>query len=42
MSKIQQAYEQYDIFHQHRLAEEVRQEMLEDDAELKRFLEEKK
>jgi hypothetical protein len=38
----QLAFEQYDIFHQHRLAEEVRQEMLEDDAELKRFLEEKK
>lgn len=38
----QLALEHYDIFHQHRLAEEARQEMLTDDAELKRFLEEKK
>jgi len=36
------ALEQYDIFHQHRLAEEARGEALADDAELKRFLEEAK
>jgi len=35
----QLALEQYDIFHQHRLAEEAREETLTDDAELKRFLE---
>ena len=35
----QLALEQYEIFHQHRLAEEARDEMLADDAELKRFLE---
>jgi len=33
----QLALEQYDIFHQHRLAEEARQETLTDDAELKVF-----
>jgi len=38
----QLALEQYDVFHQHRLAEEAREEMLTDDAELKRFLEEDK
>jgi hypothetical protein len=38
----QLALEQYDMFHQHRLAEEAREETLADDAELKRFLEEKK
>jgi hypothetical protein len=38
----QLALEQYDIFHQHRLAEEAREETLSDDAELKRFLEEDK
>jgi len=38
----QLALEQYDIFYQHRLAEEARKETLTDDAELKRFLEEKK
>jgi len=38
----QLALEQYDIFHQHRLAEEARGEALADDAELKRFLEEAK
>lgn len=35
----QLALEQYEIFHQHRLAEEARDETLADDAELKRFLE---
>jgi hypothetical protein len=34
----QLALEQYEIFHQHRLAEEARDETLADDAELKRFL----
>jgi len=34
----QLALEQYDIFHQHRLAEEAREETLADDAELKRYL----
>jgi hypothetical protein len=34
----QLALEQYDIFHQHRLAEVARDETLADDAELKRFL----
>lgn len=38
----QLALEQYEIFHQHRLAEEARQESLADDAELKRYLESKK
>jgi len=38
----QLALEQYDIFHQHRLAEEAHDEALTDDAELKRFLEEDK
>ena len=38
----QLAFEQYKIFHQHRLAEEAWQESLVDDAELKRYLEEKK
>jgi hypothetical protein len=38
----QLALEQYEIFHQHRLAEEARQESLADDSELKRYLEEKK
>lgn len=38
----QLALEQYDIFHRHRLAEEARDEMLADDAELKRFLEKEK
>jgi hypothetical protein len=33
------ALEQYEIFHQHRLTEEARDETLADDAELKRFLE---
>jgi hypothetical protein len=35
----QLALEQYDVFHQHRLTEEAREETLADDAELKRFLE---
>jgi hypothetical protein len=35
----QLALEQYEIFHQHRLSEEARDETLADDAELKRFLE---
>jgi hypothetical protein len=35
----QLALEQYDIYHQQRLAEEARQENLTDDAELKRYLE---
>jgi hypothetical protein len=34
--------EQYEIFHQHRLAEEAQQASLADDAELKRHLEKKK
>jgi hypothetical protein len=34
----QLALEQYDVFHQHRLTEEAREEALADDAELKRFL----
>jgi hypothetical protein len=38
----QLALEQYEIFHQHRLTEEARQETLTDDAELKRILEKKK
>ena len=38
----QLALEQYEIFYQHRLAEEARQEILADDAELKRYLEKKK
>ena len=38
----QLALEQYQIFHQHRLAEEARQETLADDAELKSYLEKKK
>ena len=38
----QLALEQYEIFHQHRLAEEARQESLADDAELKHYLESKK
>ena len=38
----QLALEQYEIFHQHRLAEEAQQESLADDAELKRYLERKK
>jgi hypothetical protein len=38
----QLALEQYENFHQHRLAEEARQESLADDAELKRYLESKK
>ena len=37
----QLALERYEIFHQHRLAEEAEQETLADDAELKRYLEEK-
>ena len=37
----QLALEQYEIFHQHRLAEEAQQESLADDAELKRYLERK-
>lgn len=36
------ALEQYEIFHQYRLTEEARNEMLTDDAELKRFLKEDK
>ena len=35
----QLALEQYDVFHQHRLTQEARDETLADDAELKRFLE---
>jgi hypothetical protein len=35
----QLALEQYDVFHQHRLNQEARDETLADDAELKRFLE---
>jgi hypothetical protein len=35
----QLALEQYEIFHQHRLAEQARQESLADDAELKHYLE---
>lgn len=38
----QLAIEQYEIFRQHRLAEEAQQESLADDAELKRYLEKKK
>jgi hypothetical protein len=38
----QLALEQYEIFHQHRLAEEAQQESLDDDAELKRYLKSKK
>jgi hypothetical protein len=38
----QLALEQYEIFHQHRLAEEAKQESLDDDAELKRYLKSKK
>jgi hypothetical protein len=38
----QLALERYEIFHQHRLAEEARQEALADDAELKRYMEDKK
>ncbi|MBN1930208.1 MAG: virulence RhuM family protein [Desulfobacterales bacterium] len=38
----QLALDQYEIFHQHRLADEARQEILTDDAELKRYLEKKK
>jgi hypothetical protein len=38
----QLALEQYDIFHQHRLATEAKVEALADDAELKRYLEKKK
>ena len=38
----QLALEQYDIFHQHRLATEAEAEALTDDAELKRYLEKKK
>jgi len=38
----QLALEQYEIFHQQRLAEEARQDTLVDDAELKRYLESKK
>ena len=34
----QLALEQYDVFHQHRLTQEARDETLADDAELKRFL----
>jgi hypothetical protein len=37
----QLALEQYEIFHRHRLAREAEQEMLTDDAELRRYLEEK-
>jgi hypothetical protein len=36
------ALEQYEIFHHHRLTKEAEQEMLADDAELKRYLENKK
>jgi hypothetical protein len=35
----QLALEQYDLFHQHRIVEEARDEKLADDAALKRFLE---
>jgi hypothetical protein len=38
----QLALEQHEIFHQHWLAEEAKQESLADDAELKRYLERKK
>ncbi len=38
----QLAFEQYEIYDQHRLAEEARHETLADDAELKRYLEKKK
>ncbi|MBI9082137.1 MAG: virulence RhuM family protein [Desulfobacterales bacterium] len=38
----QLAIEQYDLFHQHRLTEEARDEALIDDAALKRFLDETK
>jgi hypothetical protein len=38
----QLAIKQYEIFRQHRLAEEAQQESLADDAELKRYLEKKK
>jgi len=38
----QLAVEQYDIFHQHRLMVEAEREALADDAELKRYLVEKK
>jgi hypothetical protein len=38
----QLALEQYDIFHQHRLATEAKVEALADDAEFKRYLEKKK
>jgi hypothetical protein len=38
----QLALEQYEIFHQHRMAEEAEHESLADDAELKRYLEDKK
>jgi len=38
----QLALEQYDIFHQHRLMVEAEREALADDAELKRYLVEKK
>jgi hypothetical protein len=38
----QLALEQYEIFYQHRLAEEAKQESLADDAELKHYLESKK
>jgi len=38
----QLALEQYEIFHQHRLAEDARREALADDAELRRYLENQK
>jgi hypothetical protein len=38
----QLALEQYEIFHKHRLSKETEQEMIADDAELKRYLEKKK
>jgi len=38
----QLAVDQYESFHQHRLAEEARQDILADDDELKRYLEKKK
>ena len=38
----QLAVEQYEIYHQHQLAKEARQETLADDIELKRYLEKKK
>lgn len=38
----QLAPEQYEIFHQHRLADEARQETLAHDADLKRILEKKR